>query len=930
MRYISGNFMSATIENSLLDVFKQGTILTTHVFVYYLIGLLGVALITMVIAYFHVKKVHIMAKDNQARLESLVNVTNTAIWEYDIKTDSLQVSPYWSKMLGYHKGTFDKLDLDSYRILVHKEDWRKFERAFDTVKSNRDVLYNLEIRLKNYDGDYVWVKQIGNVVKRDSQNQPLTISGFQMDINDQKTIEGRIKSSERLMQYIIEHNNAAVAVHDTSMNYLFVSEQYLKQFNVEEKDIIGKNHYEVFPDIPDKWKKVHQETLKGKVFSNDRDPFLRTDGHTDWTRWETRPWYKEDGTIGGIIVYTEVINAQLELEEQLKAQAEALHTEKMNAEATLMSIGDAVISTDNKGIITGFNKMSEAITEWKAEDAIGTPFESVFVIINELTKEPFKSPVKRVLETNKRVELENHTILITKNNKHVYIEDSATPIEDQNGNLNGVVLVFRDVSEKVRLSQNLSIEKQRLSRVVESTADIIFEIDKDKRFISVYGRGLKKINHTAEDFLNKTVLEVFGKSGKQRDIAYSHALNGTTTTYQWDYKTKDNTLYFEATISPIFDEQDAIIGAVGITRDITEAKLKQKEIEFLSYYDHLTELHNRRYFAQAIAKYDSEQQYPLGIMMIDLNGLKILNDAYGHNIGDVALKKVSKVLKTNASETDVIARIGGDEFAIVVPLTNEAYLDDLKDAILNDIQKTEVENVTLSLAIGHALKKSHNEAISEIMKAAEDTMYKRKLSEGISARNNTIRAILKTLTDKYTEEKVHSERVSQICRKIGEALQLRSDEIAELEMAGLFHDIGKISIPDSILEKPAALTHEEYDIIKSHTENGYQILRAADEYSDLAIDALYHHEHYDGKGYPEGLKGDSIPLNSRIIAVADAYEAMTSNRPYRKALSREYALNELKKYAGTQFDPKIVDVFLKTIAETLENEKLKINNGKSH
>lgn len=192
---------------------------------------------------------------------------------------------------------------------------------------------------------------------------------------------------------------------------------------------------------------------------------------------------------------------------------------------------------------------------------------------------------------------------------------------------------------------------------------------------------------------------------------------------------------------------------------------------------------------------------------------------------------------------------------------------------------------------------------------------KLKLVEGVSARNHTIKAILTTLTEKHELERINSERVSNICYMIGEKMGLNKDSLKELKLSGLFHDIGKISIPDSILFKPDKLSKEEYEIIKDHTKNGYQILRAADAYSDFAEHALYHHEKMDGSGYPDGLKGKDIPLFARIISVADAYEAMTSDRPYRKALPIEKAMQELETFKGTQFDKKIVDIFIQMLSD---------------
>jgi putative nucleotidyltransferase with HDIG domain len=249
--------------------------------------------------------------------------------------------------------------------------------------------------------------------------------------------------------------------------------------------------------------------------------------------------------------------------------------------------------------------------------------------------------------------------------------------------------------------------------------------------------------------------------------------------------------------------------------------------------------------------------------------------------------------------------------------TSTEELQELKEAILDGIAGETVQNMDLSLSIGYQLKTDPDQSLADLYKDAENIMYKYKLASGASVRNHAIQAIYKTLTDKYELERNHSHRVSELSVALGKALGMHADELNELELSGLFHDIGKISLPDSILNKPSRLTKEEYDIVKSHTRNGYAILRAADEYSDLAKNALYHHEHYDGGGYPDGLKGDAIPIQSRIIHIADAFEAMTSDRPYRKAMPVERAIAELKKYQGTQFDPNLLDVFLEHVLPAL-------------
>jgi putative nucleotidyltransferase with HDIG domain len=196
---------------------------------------------------------------------------------------------------------------------------------------------------------------------------------------------------------------------------------------------------------------------------------------------------------------------------------------------------------------------------------------------------------------------------------------------------------------------------------------------------------------------------------------------------------------------------------------------------------------------------------------------------------------------------------------------------------------------------------------------ADNQMYREKLKHGKIMRSQTIETVLRNINFKYDREQIHTERVSQYSEAIAKAMGLSEQAVNDIKSAGVLHDIGKIIIPPEILNKPGRLTDEEYAIVKRHSETGYQILKSSDEYAKLAEYVLYHHERWDGSGYPQGLKGEEIPLQSRIISVADAYEAMTAIRPYQKTQTKEEATAELLRCAGTQFDPRIVDVFVRQV-----------------
>jgi len=361
------------------------------------------------------------------------------------------------------------------------------------------------------------------------------------------------------------------------------------------------------------------------------------------------------------------------------------------------------------------------------------------------------------------------------------------------------------------------------------------------------------------------------------------------------------------------DSGGNIVSLQGAAQDITERKRAEEKLVYLSFHDHLTGLNNRRFFEEALKSFDNENNLPISIIMCDINGLKLVNDSFGHDSGDALLIKAAEIIKKACREEDIIARIGGDEFVVILPKT--AADDTLQ--VLNRIKelasKESVSNIELSISCGYDTKTSEMQSIVEIIANAENYMYRQKLYERSSMRSKTIDLIMNTLFAKSNREAIHSNRVSSLAMSIGAKMNFDKDAVNQLRIAGLIHDIGKISIDEKILNKPGSLSADERKDVERHPEIGWRLLSSANEFSELAQFVLNHHEKWDGSGYPNGIEGQKIPLESRIIAVADSYDAMTSERSYRKALCKEDAIKELRRCSGTQFDPEIVEVFIKQV-----------------
>ncbi len=345
--------------------------------------------------------------------------------------------------------------------------------------------------------------------------------------------------------------------------------------------------------------------------------------------------------------------------------------------------------------------------------------------------------------------------------------------------------------------------------------------------------------------------------------------------------------------------------------DITEQKKLQGKLEYLSFHDKLTGLYNRAFFEEELKRLNTERQFPLSIIMGDMNSLKLVNDAFGHQKGNFFLKKAGQILKNCCRKEDIIARLGGDEFAVLLPKTNPKTANEICNRIEESCSQTDTSPIKLSIALGIATVKEETDNIDQVLKEVEDNMYRNKIAESESISNSIISTLEITLHEKTHETAAHAKRMINLAVKFGTRINLSANKLNELKLLAKLHDIGKVAIPENILTKPGRLTEEEYEIVKGHPESGYRIVKSVPALAAVADGVLSHHERWDGKGYPRGIKGNMIPLIAKMIAIVDTFDVMTHDRSYKQAASKEEALIEIKKCSGTQFDPKLVNIFLK-------------------
>ena len=723
----------------------------------------------------------IKAEEQELYLRTVMANAHDSMIVTDENFTITYVNKKTEELFGYKK---NRLIGEKVEMIYPKNELKKVqETIFPLLESGNR--YSGEIKTKREDGSTFFCEISVAPIKGDKETRSGYI-GIQRDITEKKLMLEELENSNQRYNELAKQAGTVTWEIDENGLYTYVSPVVEDVFGYKPEELVGKVYfYDLFID-------EEKEELKKKFFDvfSKKDSFVNFINTTKVNKRDTVivstngiPILNSDGTLTGYKGVDIDITERILLEEQNFMEQEKFRT-------TLLSVGDGVIATDHHGNIAVMNKIAEYLTEWTQKEAYGKPFGEVFRIIHEWSKKPCEDPVEYVLLTGKTIELDENTALITKTGKEIPIEDSAAPIKDKEGKMTGVVVVFRDSSEK-----------------------------------------------------------------------------------------REN----------------------------------EREVEYLSFHDHLTGFYNRRYMDDAFQRMDTKENHPISILTVDVNGLKLTNDAYGHDVGDRLLKAVAAVLRKACRGEAVISRVGGDEFVILLPRTTAKQAESLKRRIKSLSRRITLDSVIVSLAIGYAEKTEEDQSLWDVLKVADNRMYKNKVKHGKVMRSKTIETVLRSINLKYDKEQIHTERVSLFCEAIAKVLGFPEKEIENIKTIGVLHDIGKITVSPDILNKEEKLTEEEWNQIKQHPVTGYNILKSVDEYQSFAEDVLYHHERWDGNGYPSGLKGEDIPYYARIITVVDAYEAMTAQRAYQKVKTSEEAIDELKRCAGTQFDPEIVEVFVEKV-----------------
>lgn len=689
---------------------------------------------------------------------------------------------------------------------------------------------------------------------------------------------------------------------DGQYRCLRVNESYRRLVGYSSLELIGKTPVEVMGrELGEAVEEGYRRCVDAKARVSYEETLDFPSGRRNWSTTLTP--IMEGDQVRFLIGSRKDITAQRQAEAEREDLSRRLQSMFAAHTAVLLMI------EPHSGRIVDANPSACAFYGYPREELLALRIQD----INVLPPDEVERLRLAALSQGRRYFLFPHRL---KNGEIRWVDVYSSPVDDAAGPL--LFSIIFDATEREQYRTSLQQEKELLRTTLYSIGDGVVTTDASGRIRSV-NKAAEEISGWSEAAaagrpfgeVFRLVSEADGSPspdpvGKVLQTGLTLGLANHTSLL-----TNDGRLVSLAdSAAPIRDDRGQLLGVVMVFRDVTADREQQERILYLSYYDQLTGLCNRRFMEEALPRLDTPGMLPLAVIMGDLNGLKLTNDIFGHEAGDSLLQRAATAILACCRPGDVAIRWGGDEFVILSPQTNEQQVEQVLLNIKSKCTEQAENQLQLSLAMGYALKSSSGEDLWQTVKEAEEMMYRQKLLEGKSYRNAIINTLQATMLAKSFETEAHAARLRQHCLRIGRSFGLPDKALDELALLAVLHDIGKVGVRESVLQKPGPLTEAEWAEIRRHPEIGYRIAQNTPELAAVSEYILAHHERWDGKGYPRGLAGAEIPLLARILSVVDAFDAMVSERVYRPALPRQQALDEIRSNAGQQFDPEVVTAFL--------------------
>ena len=619
------------------------------------------------------------------------------------------------------------------------------------------------------------------------------------------------------------------------------------------------------------------------------------------------------------------------LEEELLASRNAAHSAMRKAEererileTILVNIPEGItILTAPDGKLQLVSAYYEKVIGITASQLFGMSTEERLGTLTQFRRygadQPNKQdeyPIWRALKHGEVV-MNEEWILTKKTGEIIVVSVIAAPVHDEHGTITHAVASWRDITDNKKMEAELRRNEYELRTLIESSPDLILRFDERLRYVFVNSTYEHLTGIDRDRFLGHTNSEL-GMS-ENKSVTWEADLrkvfqSGREQNIEFSFRGLFGKRYFWGRVIPEFDRIGRVQTVMMVARDITERKQAEEHIRYVSFHDSVTGLYNRAYFEEEIARLDSNRLLPVSFIMGDVNNLKMINDTFGHREGDLLLRTIATVLHDGCRDEDIIARWGGDEFAVILPDTNVETAQSICLRIKELAAERSDTIIRPSIALGTAAKTAADQDIHRVIMEAETHMYDNKLAESRRNQELIIASLLDRTREKSPQADQHVARALQLAQSFGKHLGLSASQMENIELMIRLHDIGKALIPAELLHKPSRLDQREWEIVRRHPEAAFRIIKTFAETARISDEILAQREHWNGSGYPRGLQGEQIPYLARVLSVLDVYDVITHERPYARTYSNDEALDILRREAGSHFDPELVEAFICTVS----------------
>lgn len=822
-------------------------------------------------------------------LKKAVECMQLGLTVADAERRIIYANPSEARMHGYEPG-----ELVGRDVQVYSPEERKHHLTFEDLK--RMKRWRRESLNVRKDGSTFPVQLLSDTVL-DSRGRPVGVITTCEDISERKAMERSLRESEERYRHVVEGAAEMIVCLTGEGRISYANRAWTEAMGYTAEE---SSRLDFFALIDEESKLgCHQalaKALAGTAWQNLQLTLVASDGRQIPAEGNLTSYHREGRAAGAIGIFRDITyRKQVDL---------TLRKNEKQFRLLIKNALDIIMILNRDGTIRYTSPSAEQVFGRRPEELLGKPFAALL--------HPDDLPsAERALDQMKRGEASASSFEVRgrrRDGDWRYIQVVANNTLEE-PSIEGIVLNARDVTEQTNARERLAASEERFRYLANSAADAIITVD-ERGAITFWNKAAEAIfGYSADQAMQEKIDLIIPKrflsrtSGRLDQLfAKTAAGSGGRPVELMGRRQGGIEFPVELSFSTWVTREGSFLTA--IIRDISERKEAERQLKYLSFHDPLTGLYNRAYFEEEMSRMEKSRFRSMGLILADVDGLKLINDTMGHKTGDGLLVVMAGIIKDNCRVGDMVARIGGDEFAVLLPNCEKAMVDGICQRIRETTSQYSQQNpeLPLSLSVGYAVRKLEETNISEVYREADNNMYREKVKN----HDVLVKGFIEALERRNLLDPGKAAALEELMLDLAIAAGVPHHHLSEISLLARYHDIGS-----ALLAGGNASTGEAPgpdDEQKRHPEIGYHIAMSTPYLSSIADWILKHHECWNGKGYPLGVRGEDIPLESRILALAEAYVESAGPPEKQTAESCRQALGEIRKEAGRRYDPRLAEV----------------------